>query len=216
MFEARRMPEDVAAEAGGERAMLRGQERGDVECNPQQDCGGDGNPPIGKAGQHPAPYPIGARDRERYGGKQQGGRDRGAPQAGRVAGQAKKRREMLEIPVEVEVAPEQARGRRIGEVEQGRPDHEQGQQEGKAAFGNETRARQSRHCDQKEDARELSGGTPLCGETVRHRVARRKKNSGEQHYPEDSCQYHPGPCSRSGKLRWGWCHRVPRAMSSGV
>ena len=87
---------------------------------------------------------------------------------------------MLEIPVEVEVAAEQARGRGIGEVEQGRPDHEQGQHEGEAAFGNKTRARQSRHRDQKEDARQLGGGAPLCGETMRHGVARRQKKSGEQ------------------------------------
>ena len=208
------MSDDVGAQPGRERALFGGQERCDVECDTQQDRGADGNPPVGKGGQHPAPYPIGARDHQRDCGKEQGHRDRGAPQACRVAGQAKKRREMLEIPVEVEVAAEQARGCGIGEVEQGRPDHEQGQHEGEAASGNKTRAGQGRHRDQKEDARQLSGGAPLCGETVRHGVARRQKKSGEQHYPKDSCQYRPDPRSRWCKLRWGWCHRVPRAMSS--
>ena len=70
MFEARRMPEDIGAEAGGERAMLGGQERCDVECDTQQDRGADGNPPVGEGGQHPAPYPIGARDHQRDGGKE--------------------------------------------------------------------------------------------------------------------------------------------------
>jgi hypothetical protein len=57
---------------------------------------------------------------------------------------------MLEIPIEVEIAAEQARDCGIGEVEQRRPGHEQRQHEGKAASGNKTRARQSRHRDQKE------------------------------------------------------------------
>ncbi len=183
------------------------------ERDTQQDRGADGNPPVSKGGQNSAPYPIDARDHQQDDGKEQGCRDRGAPQARRVAGQAEKRREMLEIPVEVEVAAEQARGCGIGQVEQGRRDHEQGQHKGEAASGNKTRTGQGRHRDQKEDTHQFGRGAPLCGDTVRHGVPRRQEKSGEEHYPKDSGRYRPDPCSRRCELRRGWCHRVPRAMS---
>src|SRR5690348_1559384 len=120
---------------------------------------------------------------------------------------------MLEIPIEVEIAAEQAPGCGIGEVEQRRPGHEQRQKKGRAASGYKTRARQSRHRDQKEDACQLGGGAPLYRDPMRHGAARRQKKSGEQQYPKESRPYCPDPGSGQYWLRWGWRHREPRAMS---
>src|SRR5262252_6310104 len=95
---------------------------------------------------------------------------------------------MPEIPVEVEIATEQAWGCNIGEVEQGCGGHEQGQHEREAARGNKTRTGQGRHRDHEEETRELGGGPPLDGQTVRQRAVRRQKKGGEQYYAKDRRQ----------------------------
>ncbi len=208
------MPGDVGAQSGRERALLGRQKGCDVQCYPEQNRGGDGNSPIGQDSQHLAPYPIRGTGQQQDCDNDQRGCNRGAPQPRQLPRQTEKRWKMLDVPIKIEVAAEQARSGDVGKVEEGCRDHEQCQHEREAARRNKTRTGQGDHRNQKKEASQFGGGAPLDGQTMSCGIARRHKKRSEHQHPQNSRKASPPPRAECYRLRRGWRHREPQAMSS--